>query len=191
MSHLFWLEHVHVHVHVKRIQHLFPKPRGVARVDDRKVLSGIIHVIRNGLRWRDAPPEYGSNKTLYNRWARWSRMGVFARILSELAAEGDATGTLMIDATHLKAHRTACSMGLKEKGRGRLIGRTKGGLNSKLHAVTDAMGRPVRLFFVSGKCQRLHWGEGTSCISACCQMDARGSRLRCRLVPRRIERKGH
>ena len=61
MSHLFWLEHVHVHVHVKRIQHLFPKPRGVARVDDRKVLSGIIHVIRNGLRWRDSPQGYGSH----------------------------------------------------------------------------------------------------------------------------------
>ena len=76
--------------------------------------------------------------------------GVFARILTELAAEGDATSTLMIDATHLKAHRTASSMGLKKKGRGRLIGRTKGGLNSKLHAVTDDMGRPVRLLLAAG-----------------------------------------
>lgn len=146
MSHLYWLDHKHL----KRIQHTFPKPRGVARADDRKVLSGIIHVIRNGLRWRDAPPDYGPHKTLYNRWARWSRMGVFARILTELASEGDATNTLMIDATHLKAHRTASSMGLKEKGLGRLIGRTKGGLNSKLHAVTDDLGRPVRLFLTAG-----------------------------------------
>jgi len=112
MSHLFWLKEEHL----KRIQHLFPKPRGVARIDDRKVLSGIIHVIRNGLRWRDAPSEYGPHKTLYNRFARWSRMGVFARILTELAAKGDTTDTLMIDATHLKAHRTASSMGLKKGG---------------------------------------------------------------------------
>ncbi len=112
MSHLIWLDQEHIN----RIQHLFPKPRGVARVDDRKVLSGIIHVIRNGLRWRDAPPEYGPSKTLYNRWARWSRMGVFEYILRELAAEGDATHTLMIDATHLKAHRTVSSMGLKDRG---------------------------------------------------------------------------
>ncbi len=112
MSHLFWLQEAHL----KRIQHLFPKPRGIARVDDRRVLSGIIHVIRNGLRWCDAPPGYGPHKTLYNRWARWSRMGVFARVLTELAAEGDATGTLMIDATHLKTHRTASSMGLKKGG---------------------------------------------------------------------------
>ncbi len=112
MSHLFWLDQEHL----KRIQHLFPKPRGVERVDDRRVLSGIIHVIRNGLRWCDAPPDYGPHKTLYNRWARWSHMGAFARILTELAAQGEATGTLMIDATHLKSHRTASSMGLKKRG---------------------------------------------------------------------------
>ena len=79
--------------HLKRIQHLFPKPRGVARVDDRRVLSGIIHVIRNGLRWRDAPSDYVPHKTLYNRWARWSQLGVFIRIVTELAAQGDATKT--------------------------------------------------------------------------------------------------
>jgi transposase len=112
MSHLFWLKHEHL----KRIQHLFPKPRGVARVDDRRVLSGIIHVIRNGLRWRDAPSDYGPHKTLYNRWARWSHMGIFVRILTELAAQGDEMETLMIDATHLKTHRTASSMGLKKGG---------------------------------------------------------------------------
>ena len=48
------------------------------RVDDRGVISGIIFVIRNGLRWRDAPREYGPHKTIYNRFIRWSRMGVFA-----------------------------------------------------------------------------------------------------------------
>ena len=48
------------------------------RVDDRWVISGIIFVIRNGLRWRDAPREYGPNKTIYNRFIRWSRMEVFA-----------------------------------------------------------------------------------------------------------------
>ena len=70
MSHLFWLDHERLN----RIKHLFPKPRGVARSDDCKVLSGIIHVIRNGLRWRDAPAEYGPHKTLYNRFVRWSRL---------------------------------------------------------------------------------------------------------------------
>lgn len=87
-----------------------------ARVDDRRVLSGIIHVIRKGLRWRDAPSDYGPHKTLYNRWARWFHIGIFAHILTELAAQGDGTGTLMIDATHLKVHRTASSIGHKKRG---------------------------------------------------------------------------
>ena len=85
-------------------------------MDDRRVLSGIIHVIRNGLRWRDAPSDYGPHKTLYNRCARWSHMGIFARILAELISEDGKTDLLMIDATHLKAHRTASSMGLKKGG---------------------------------------------------------------------------
>jgi len=107
ISRLFWIDQEHL----KRIQHLFPKPRGVARVDDRKVLSGIIHVIRNGLRWRDAPPEYGPHKTLYNRFRRWSENGIFERIFSKLANPGvESSGILMIDATHLKAHRKASSL---------------------------------------------------------------------------------
>ena len=83
------------------------KPRGVPRVDDRRVISGIIHVIRGGLMWRDAPGVYGPPKTLYNRFIRWSRIGVFDRIFATLAGGSEATDTVMIDATHLKAHRTA------------------------------------------------------------------------------------
>jgi transposase len=64
-----------------RLQSLLPnKPRGVPRVDDCRVISGIIHVLRHGLMWRDAPAEYGPHKTLYNRFVRWSEKGVFDRI---------------------------------------------------------------------------------------------------------------
>ena len=106
MSDLFWLSETQL----ERIEPCFPLSHGVPRVDDRKVVSGIIHVIRNGLRWRDAPPDYGPHKTLYNRFIRWSRMGVFDRIFSGLAGESREPDTLMIDATHLKAHRTAASL---------------------------------------------------------------------------------
>ena len=61
-----------------------------------------IHVIRNGLRWRDAPEVYGPHKTLYNRFVRWSRMGVFARIFSNLFADDEPPDCLMIDSTHSK-----------------------------------------------------------------------------------------
>jgi putative transposase len=95
---------------MRRIEPYFPLSHGVPRVDDRRVLSGILFVIRNGLRWRDAPEGYGPHKTIYNRFIRWSRLGVFNRILAELAARGRGSDRLMIDATHLKAHRTAASL---------------------------------------------------------------------------------
>ncbi len=95
---------------MRRIEPYFPLSHGIPRVDDRRIVSGIIFVIRNGLRWRDAPAAYGPHKTIYNRFIRWSRLGVFNRIFVELAAKGGKPDQLMIDATHLKAHRTAASL---------------------------------------------------------------------------------
>ncbi|MBR0662199.1 IS5 family transposase [Neoroseomonas oryzicola] len=135
---------------MRRLSPHFPLSHGIPRVDDRRVLSGIIYVIRHGMQWRDAPTAYGPHKTLYNRFIRWSRMGVFDRIFAALAAEGGPPGRLMIDSTHLKAHRTAAS--LLQKGLfPRCIGRTKGGLNSKLHAACDGQGRPVVLLLTEGQ----------------------------------------
>ncbi len=110
---------------MERLRPFFPKSHGKPRVDDKRVLSGIIFINRNGLRWRDAPAEYGPPKTLYNRWKRWSDKGVFARMLMELAGESDRTDTLMIDATHLKTHRTASSLALKKGGAGGSSGARK------------------------------------------------------------------
>ena len=82
MSDQFWL----TKAQLKRIEPFFPRTRGIPRVDDRRVVSGIIYVIRDGLRWRDAPAVYGPHKTLYNRFVRRSRMGIFDRIFANLAA---------------------------------------------------------------------------------------------------------
>ena len=112
MSNLYWLSEAQM----KQLLPYFPKRHGVPRVDDRRVLSGIIFLNRNGLRWRDAPREYGPYKTLYNRWKRWSDMGVFARIMTGLAAEVPDNKTISIDATYLKVHRTASSLRSKKGG---------------------------------------------------------------------------
>ena len=93
-----------------RIAPHFPLAHGVPRVDDRRVVSGIVYVIKHGLQWKDAPKDYGPHKTLYNRFIRWSRLGVFDGIFSALAGEGPKPERIMIDATHLKAHRTAASL---------------------------------------------------------------------------------
>ena len=113
MPDLYWL----TEDQMARIAPYFPKSRGRSRVDDRRVLSGIIHVLQRGLQWRDAPAEYGPPKTLYNRYIRWTRAGIFARIFSELAIGGGGPEILMLDATHLHAHRTAASLAAKKGAR--------------------------------------------------------------------------
>jgi len=125
MSNLYWLSEVQM----ARLRRYFPKSHGVPRVDDPvpgnglptnrergRVLSGVIFINRNGLRWCDAPKKYGPHKTFYNRWRRWSNMGVFARIMTGLASEVPDNKTISIDATYLKAHRTASSLRLKKGG---------------------------------------------------------------------------
>ena len=124
MSNLFWL----TDEQVERLRPFFPKSHGKPRVDDRRVLSGIIFINRNGLRWCDAPKEYGPPKTLYNRWKRWGDMGVFARMMEGLPSTGTEQKTIMIDVSrhappvraclrkYLKAHRTASSLRAKKGG---------------------------------------------------------------------------
>ena len=84
MSDLIWLSAAQM----RRIEPYFPLSHGLPRVDDRRIVGGIIFVIRNGLHWRDAPREYGPHKTIYNRFIRWSRLGVFNKIFAALSAKG-------------------------------------------------------------------------------------------------------
>jgi len=87
--------------------HLPRDVRGKERVDDRRVISGILHVLKSGCRWCDCPPKYGPPTTIYNRFARWAERGVWERLFRELAAHGRSGETQMIDSTHVKAHRSA------------------------------------------------------------------------------------
>ena len=101
---LFWLSEDQF----GRSRPLLPdKVRGVARVDDRRVISGIVHVLKSGCRWADAPSEYGPRKTLYNRWRRWAEKGHWVRIFEALADEGDPPGQALIDSFAVRAHRSA------------------------------------------------------------------------------------
>ena len=112
MSDLFWLSAVQV----DRLRPLLPKSRGRLRVDDRRVLSGIIFIQFSELMWKHLLSAYGPPKTLYNRWKRWSWIGVFATILTELAAQAQETEMVMINATHTKAHRTTSCLAVQKGG---------------------------------------------------------------------------
>ncbi len=103
-SNLFWLSDEQW----ERIQpHLPTDVRGKPRADDRRVISGILHVLRIGCRWCDCPPEYGPPTTIYNRFARWAQRGVWEKLFRNLADRGRSTEVQMIDSTHIKAHRSA------------------------------------------------------------------------------------
>jgi transposase len=110
MSDLFWL----THEQIERLRPFPSKSHGKPRVSDRRVLSGIVFVNRNGLRWRDAPSAHGPHKTLYKRSKRWGERGVFTRMMEGLAAGDAEPKTVMIDVRYLKAHRTASSLRVKK-----------------------------------------------------------------------------
>ena len=92
-----------------RLEPYFSESHGKLRTDGPRVLSGIVFVNSNGLRWCDAPKEY-AHKTLYNRLKRWGERGAFVPMMEGLAAVSATPKTIMIDATYLKTRRTASSL---------------------------------------------------------------------------------
>ena len=130
------------------IQPMLPnKPRGVRRVNDRRVLNGIFWVLRSGAPWRDLPKNYGPYTTCYNRFVRWRRAGVWDQILDALTAAHDAA-VQMIDTSVVRVHQHgACVADNKQQH----TGRSRGGLKSKIHAVVDANGLPVQLGLTPGE----------------------------------------
>jgi transposase len=102
-----------------RLEPLLPADtRGKPRVDDRRVISGIVHVLKSGGRWCDAPEAvYGPRKTLYNGFVRWAKKGVWTRIFRALARAGGPPAQLLIDSTAVKARR--CPSGGKGGNRPR------------------------------------------------------------------------
>ncbi len=100
----FWLSEAEF----ARLEPLLPTDtRGVPRVDDRRVISGIVHVLKSGGRWADAPAVYGPHKTLYNRFVRWAAKGVWTDIFHALASAGGPPAEVLIDSSAVKAHRCA------------------------------------------------------------------------------------
>ena len=104
MSDVFWLSERQF----SRLVPLLPTDtRGKPRVDDLRVISGIVHVLKSGGRWVDAPAIYGPRKTLYNRFVRWAAKGVWVDIFHTLAAAGGPPAEVLIDSSAVKAHRCA------------------------------------------------------------------------------------
>jgi transposase len=103
-SNLFWLDDLQWSVLEK---HLPKNQRGARRKDDRRIISGIIHVLQSGCRWSDCPPEYGPAKTVYNRFVRWAKKRLWEKIFNDLATIVGTHYENSIDSTIIKAHRSA------------------------------------------------------------------------------------
>lgn len=122
--------------------------RGMPRVDDRRVLSGIVHALKSGGRWSDCPEHvYGPKKTLYNRFRRWAERGIWERIFGDLSGIEGVPSRLFIDSSCIKIHRTA---GGAKGEPGLMVSARLKGENTKLHAVCDDKGRPHVLLLTPG-----------------------------------------
>ena len=137
---LFWLPQ-HQWRALKRV--LPAGGSGPPRHDDHRIISGILHVLRSGCRWRDCPREYGPYTTVYNRFNRWSRRGVWTTVLAALVSARPPPRTGMIDSTSVKAHR--CASGGPGGEISQAVGRSRGGRGTKIHALVDGRGRPRAL----------------------------------------------
>src|SRR5215470_6013496 len=142
---LYWLSDTEW----SRLEPLMPRGRrGAHRVDDRRVVSGIVHMLRSGARWRDCPAAYGPYTTIYNRFNRWSRQGIWFemfersdRIERDCRQRGDRQFE----------HQGASLGGRRKRGPfEQAIGRSRGGRTTKIHALTDARGRPRVLLLSPG-----------------------------------------
>ena len=117
--------------------------------DARVVLSGIINVIKHVIPWRHLPEIYGNWKIVYATFRRWSQMGIFDAIFEKLKSKHDKKNIAMLDSTVTKAHRTAAS--LKADKKPRKIGRSRGGLTTKIHLLCTADRRPVDFALSEGQ----------------------------------------
>ena len=111
-----------------RIEPLMPRGRRGAHLDDRRVISGIVYMLRSGARWRDCPSTYGPYTTIYNRFNRWSRQGIWFEMFERLTGSSGITATVAIDSSTIKVHRSAAG--------------GKGDRSNKPSAARAAGGRP-------------------------------------------------
>ncbi|WP_442814186.1 IS5 family transposase [Streptomyces sp. NBC_00151] len=134
---------------------------GRPRVPDRQVINGMVYKIRTGVSWRDLPERYGPRQTVYTRFRRYALDGVFTRALQQIQAGADAVGDIdwlvQIDSTIVRAHQHSAATGRKGGSTGRTnrndhaLGRSRGGLTTKIHLACDGRGRPLAVLLTPGQ----------------------------------------
>lgn len=132
-----------------RIRKHLPAPGTRKRIDDRYIISGIIWVIKHGASWRQVPEFYGKWTTIYSRFKRWSEKGIFQKIFKYFSSKLKKKCIAMIDSTYTKTHRTAASMASDKQDR--KIGRSRGGLTTKIHFLCNDEAKPMDIIITGGE----------------------------------------
>ncbi|WP_434784554.1 IS5 family transposase [Paenibacillus polymyxa] len=133
------------------IQKLFPPERkpqgGRPAVDNRWMLNAMLWVARSGAPWRDLPDTFPHWKSVYTRFRRWQKAGIWDKVLEHVSLDLDEE-SIMIDATIVRLHQHGSGA---KGGKTQAIGRSRGGLSTKIHAVVDALGNPLRFELTGGQ----------------------------------------
>lgn len=122
-------------------------PRGRKSNDDRLMFNGILWIMKTGAPWRDLPIEFGPWQTVYKRFSKWTKLSVWDDLFTNLKKASDYE-SIMLDSSYIKLHQHGC--GAKGGQYSQAIGRSKGGLTTKIHAVVDGLGNPLRIKLTSG-----------------------------------------
>jgi transposase len=122
---------------------------GVTAADNRRFIDAVIHRYRTGSPWRDLPESFGDWNNTHRRWSRWAKRGVWVTILALLAVDAD-NEYAMIDSTIVRAHQHSAGA-KKNAGEDQAIGKSKGGLSTKIHVLVDALGNPLKIILTAGQ----------------------------------------
>ncbi|MDQ3560928.1 MAG: IS5 family transposase [Pseudomonadota bacterium] len=140
----------------ERIRDLLPGREGhvgVSARDNRLFIEAVLYRYRAGIPWRDLPERFGDGIKVHRRFSRWSKSGVWERVFQHLAADAD-NEYAMIDSTIVRAHQHSAGA-QKKPGEDQAIGRSRGGLSTKIHTLVDALGNPVGFFLTGGQAHDL------------------------------------
>jgi len=153
-----------------RIRDLLPgRQESVGRTaaDHRAFVNGVLWVLRSGARWSDLPERYGKHKSVHKRFSRWATSGVWDRVF-RILAQDKSDQCLMIDSTIVRAHQQAAT-GRKKGGPDQALGRSRGGLTTKIHLLCNELGKPID-FLLTG-------GQVADCTQALALLGARQPRF--------------
>ena len=135
---------------------------GATAQDNRRFVEAVLYRYRAGIPWRDLPERLGDWKNTHRRFSRWAKAGVWERVFQHLAADGN-NQYAMIDSTIVRAHQH--SAGALKKTEDQALGRSRGGLSSKIHALVDALGNPLRFLLTPGQAHDL-----AGALMRCCRI---------------------